>query len=311
MAFAATRFAGYAYYSSNGDGFVYALRADVDDISPGTPVVVVNGVSKASNFFQFLFLLVGGILTLLLLVIVSITFCCRRGVAALEERYWRLQHAYAEVNGALVHEVAQRTPDYPPASTKRQPSMQRLNSSNSMRSQQQQQQQMQRRSSTNSMRSQHQYQQPPQQMQRYASTHSVRTQQQQQQEMMQQPVQMVSTPSMHQRISNPWTLTSEAVGVYPPRQPPTQPLFPSAPMPTTNTAAYDYNMMYNTNPVVAAPILPSTPQMQQQQQQQSMVAPHPIISPAAPHADAPSTSPSASPEGLRRRESKVRFINTT
>ena len=262
-------FAGYAYFSDNGDGFVYALTHG-DPTKLGEPVVVVNDVTRAANFFPFLFLVVGGVLTLLLLIIVSITFCSRRQVASLEEKYWRLQHAYAEVNDALVHEVMQRTPNAPP---KRQPSMQRRSSTNSMRSQQQQQQQP-----------------VSQQMQSVP----------------------LASPNTYPRTTSPWTLTSDAVGVYPPRQSPPQLVFPASPMlPVANATAYDYNSIYTAAkgsaamPVSTATTSPLSPQ--------PFVAPPPIMTPSLPahHAVPPQRqvdAASLSPETLRRRESKVRFL---
>ncbi|KPA75461.1 hypothetical protein ABB37_08376 [Leptomonas pyrrhocoris] len=303
MSAGASAFAGYAYYSTDGDGIVYAFTNSTAPTTLGTPVVVVNSVSKAAHFFQFLFLVAGGALTLVLLILVGITFCCRRRVASLEGKYWRLQHAYAEVNNAIVQEILHRTP--------RQTAVKRQSSSNNM-PQHQHQQPMQRNASTYSMRSQHQQQQQPQQqqqqpMQRNASTYSVRSQHQQQQQpqaqqQQQQPVPMVS-PYGYPQANVPWSLTSDPVGVYPPPQVASQPLFPS--VPTTNANSYDYNTMYNAAP----PIHPM----------QAFSSPQPIMSPSTTQQqslssqrqmDASVTSPSASSEGLRRRESRVRFVNT-
>ncbi|AYU75801.1 hypothetical protein conserved [Leishmania donovani] len=109
-------FAGYAYYSTGGEGFIYALSSKEDVESTGTPVIIVNATSKAVNFFPFLFLVVGGVLMVGLMASVMVTFCCRRKVAKLEKMYWELQYAFADVNNTLVQEASRRTTS--PASLK-------------------------------------------------------------------------------------------------------------------------------------------------------------------------------------------------
>ncbi|CBZ23255.1 conserved hypothetical protein [Leishmania mexicana MHOM/GT/2001/U1103] len=102
-------FAGYAYYSTGGEGFIYSLSSK-DAESTGTPVILVNATSKAVNLFPFLFLVVGGVLMVGLMAFVMVTFCCRRKVAKLEKMYWELQYAFADVNNTLVQEASRRTP---------------------------------------------------------------------------------------------------------------------------------------------------------------------------------------------------------
>ncbi|CAJ1016386.1 hypothetical protein Q4I30_000934 [Leishmania utingensis] len=101
-------FAGYAYYSAAGDGFVYALRSK-DSSATGSPVILVDPTAKAAHFFPCLFLVAGGTLMVSLLAFVVVAFCCQRKVAKLEETYWKLQHTFADVNDTLVREVSRRT----------------------------------------------------------------------------------------------------------------------------------------------------------------------------------------------------------
>ncbi|CAJ1005492.1 hypothetical protein Q4I28_000812 [Leishmania naiffi] len=101
-------FAGYAYYSAAGDGFVYALRSK-DGSATGSPVILVDPSAKAAHFFPCLFLVAGGILMVGLLAFIVVAFCCQRKVAKLEETYWKLQYTFADVNDTLVREVSRRT----------------------------------------------------------------------------------------------------------------------------------------------------------------------------------------------------------
>ncbi|KAG5487457.1 hypothetical protein LSCM1_07412 [Leishmania martiniquensis] len=102
-------FAGYAYYSTGGEGFAYALSSK-DTASVGLPVVYVNSNAKAAHFFSLLLLSVGGVLMVGLMCFVAVTFCCRRKVAVLEEMYWKLQYAFANVNDTLMREASRRAP---------------------------------------------------------------------------------------------------------------------------------------------------------------------------------------------------------
>ncbi|KAG5507842.1 hypothetical protein JIQ42_07133 [Leishmania sp. Namibia] len=102
-------FAGYAYYSTGDEGFIYALSSK-DTESIGLPVILINSNAKAANFFSLLFLLASGVLMASLICLLVVTFCCRRKVAELEEVYWKLQYAFANVNDTLVREVSRRTP---------------------------------------------------------------------------------------------------------------------------------------------------------------------------------------------------------
>ncbi|KPI82747.1 hypothetical protein ABL78_8239 [Leptomonas seymouri] len=237
MSAGASAFVGFAYYSTNGDGFVYAPTSPTASTTHGTPVVSVSDVNRASNFFQFFFLVVGSVVMIVLLVLVSITFCCQRQVVALEKRYWRLKHVNAEVSNALVGEILQRTPV-------KQQSLTRSSSNVS---------------STNS----HQQQQQQLQMQPRASAHHVS----------QQPAPMVS-PYAYLQTSNAVAPIPSSICSYPPYQPLMQPPFPGA-----RAHANDYNSMYQ-------------------------------YTPATQPSEVSSASPSVSPDGLRRRASKVSFVDT-
>ncbi|GET85626.1 hypothetical protein, conserved [Leishmania tarentolae] len=101
-------FAGYAYYSTGGEGFIYTLISEGSTESSGTPVVLVNDASKAVNFFPFLLLVAGGTLMVALMAFLTATFCCRREVAKLEKTYWALQYAFADMNHTLVQSEMRR-----------------------------------------------------------------------------------------------------------------------------------------------------------------------------------------------------------
>ncbi|KPA75456.1 hypothetical protein ABB37_08373 [Leptomonas pyrrhocoris] len=278
---AAAVFAGYAQYSAKGDGFTYALTNATAPTTPGAAVVLVSDVQRALSFFPFLFLLAGVVLGTLLLALLLIAFCCRRHTISMELRCLRLQRTHAELCLTLAGEVLDRTPVRPAPPTKRPepPKMQRHRSSSSRRS----------------ARTSNSPPQPPQQQ----------GPQQQQQSFVLPPSPAPPLPPLP--ITNRWMLTPEPFGVFPPRQPPTQPLFPESPTAMeANCAACNYNNMYFPVPILAAAHKAASPSPEErarasEPEQQGLEETQSDTSSATGSITAPAPT-------LRRRTSRVSFI---
>ncbi|KAK7198309.1 hypothetical protein NESM_000788700 [Novymonas esmeraldas] len=284
-------FAGYAYYSTGGEGFIYTLISKQSPTAVGAPVVVVDGTARANNFFPFLFLVAGGALLLVLFVCVSAAFCCRRTVAKLEEEYWKLQYAFADVNDTLVREASRRPSAKAAASKpKRAPSQSSMGADATSQSPAPQAR-MQQQGSTASMSSMRQPQRmaapqqppppPPQQQQAAYPAYSVSP----------APWGGAAYPAQSQPVSPPLMQYAP-----PPPPPPQQQQQQSYGEPAANPyysqpgAGGGYNYSYDNSYTQAAP----TSAVQQTRVSGGSVAPQ---------------SPAATPDQpLRRRESKVSFV---
>ena len=267
-------FSGYAYFSDNGDGFVYALTHD-DPTKLGEPVVVVNGVASAGGVFPFLFLVVSVVLVVGLLALLGTAIILRRRATALQARHARLRHAYAAVNGAFVSELLDRTPVQPAPPTGRPgpPEMPRCH----------------RCSSSNSACS---HRSPPTQAQ-----------------------QSLTVPPPP--VLNPWMQDTNPVGVYPPRRPLSEPLFPAVPG-AANAALVDYNTIYTPVPILASVSHIATAAVAQEKPKglnEVAEAQQPTdaelqSNEAPPATGSPTASVVAQERSLRRRASRVSFVGT-